>query len=94
MILQHCNTSNHHTERYNVTTNTGSGAHLKENAAMGRRVSGGSGRFEHTHTRDAQHLVLAVVLLVVQGEGAQAVRVYRLGCDVAIAVVTPAPLGG
>lgn len=58
------------------------------------RIPGGSGWFEHAHAGDAQDLVLAVILLVVQAEGAQAVRVHPLGCDVAVAMVTPAPLGG
>lgn len=95
MILRPCGTGTHHTETYVLAaTDTGSGAHLEEDAAMGRRVPGGSGRFEHAHAGHAQHLVLAVVLLVVQGERAQAVRVHRFGCNVAVAVVTPAPLGG
>lgn len=73
----------------------GGDAHLKEGTAMGRRVPGRPGGFDHSHPGDAQHLVLAVVVvLLVQRERAQAGRVHRLGRDVTVAVVTPASLGG
>lgn len=62
---------------------------------MSRRVPRQPGRFDHLHPGDAQHLVLAVVIvLLVQRERTQAICVHRLGRDVAVAVVTPAPVGG
>lgn len=69
-------------------------AHLEEGAALGRRVPGGSGGFDHSHPGDAQHLVLTVVVLLIQRERTQAVRVHRLGRDVTVGVVAPAPLSG
>lgn len=72
----------------------GGDTHLEEGTAMGRRVPGRSGGFDHSHPGDVQHLVLAVIVLLVQRERAQTVRVHRLGRDVTVAVVTPATLGG
>lgn len=82
------------TGRSNTWTDARGNTHLEEGAAIGRRVPGESGGFDHSDPGDAQHLVLAVVVWVVQRERVQAVCVHWLGRDVTVAVVTPAPLGG
>lgn len=60
---------------------------LQEGAAMSRRVLSESWRFYHTYPGDTQHLVLAVVILIVQRERPQTLCIHRLGRDVTVALV-------